>query len=208
MIPESSPIRNAVRLAGALLLLLPALLAGARARAGEPAPPDAFVRAEIDTLADLLGSGAPDRVDVLRDRIRTIADFDGFARKTLGKRWGTLSAGEQRRFEEAVRRLLESHYLSRPSSIFDRRKVSVQGAKLAGDDAEVALTVARKDADVEVVVKLHRAREGWIAVDVVIDDLSLLEDYRAQFARFLEKRSVGELVERLDSRARARYGKR
>jgi phospholipid transport system substrate-binding protein len=150
------------------------------------APPDEFVRTEIDALADLLASGAPTASRRCATRIRANADFDGFAREALGQTWATLSPREQKRFKESIQRLLESHYMSKPSSIFDKKKVSVQGAKVAGEEAEVSFTVARKDADVGVVVRLHRGRSGWIAEDVVIDGLSLLEDYRAQFRSYLK----------------------
>jgi phospholipid transport system substrate-binding protein len=193
-----------VRLVGPLLVLL----ATTPASGAEAPPPDDFVRAEIGALADLLTGGAPDRFDVLRQRIRAIADFDGFARSSLGKTWGTLGPGEQRRFTAAIQRLLESHYMGRPSSIFDERKVSVDGAKVTGEAAEVGLTVARKDVDVGVVVKLRRAGAGWIAEDVAIDGLSLLEDYRAQFRSFLRKHTVRELIDRLDARAKAQREQR
>jgi phospholipid transport system substrate-binding protein len=196
-------LRNVVRFVGPLLVLL----VTTPVSAAETTSPDEFVRAEISALADLLTGGAPDRFDVLRNRVRAIADFDGFARNSLGKTWGTLTRGEQKRFKETIQRLLESYYMSKPSSIFDK-KVSVQGAKVTGEEAEVALTVERKDVDVAVVVKLHRAHAGWIAEDVAIDGLSLLEDYRAQFRNFLKKHSVRELIDRLNSRAKAQYEKR
>jgi phospholipid transport system substrate-binding protein len=197
-------LRKIVRFVGPLLVFL----ITTSVRAAEATPPDEFVRAEISALGDLLAGGAPDRFEVLRNRIRAIADFEGFARKSLGKTWGTLSPREQKRFTDAVQRLLESHYMSKPSSIFDKKKVSVQGAEVSGAEAEVALAVERKDADVEVVVKLHRARSGWIADDVAIDGLSLLEDYRAQFRNFLKKRSVRELTDRLNARAKAQHERR
>jgi phospholipid transport system substrate-binding protein len=197
-------LRNVARVIGPLLVLL----VTTPVRAAETTPPDEFVRAEIGALADLLSGGAPNRFDVVRNRIRAIADFDGFARKSLGKTWETLSPREQKRFKEAVQRLLESYYMSKPSSIFDKKKVSVQGAKVKGEEAEVALTVERKDVDVAVAVKLHRANAGWIVDDVAVDGLSLLEDYRAQFRNFLKKRSVRELIDRLNARAKAQHEKR
>lgn len=199
MIRRAEMLRKVVRVVGPVLLWL----AASSVNAAEARPPDAFVRDEIGALGDLLTGGAPDRYDVLRDRIRAIADFEGFARRSLGKTWATLSPRDQRRFKETLQRLLESHYLSKPGAIFDPRKASVQEAKVTGDEAEVPLTVKRKDADVAVVVKLHRGRTGWIADDVAIDGLSLLEDYRAQFRSFLRKRSVAQLIERLDARAKA-----
>jgi phospholipid transport system substrate-binding protein len=200
---RSKAPRGVARLVAALLA---ALVAGG-AGAAEATAPDEFVRVEMGALADLLGGGAPGRVEAVRRRIRAVADFDGFARASLGKTWETLSPGEQRRFREALQRLLESYYMSKPSSIFDEEKASVEGAKVDGEQAEVAVTVDRKDVDVSVVVRLHRAGAGWIADDVVIDGLSLLEDYRAQFRSFLRKRTVRELTARLEARAKAQYAK-
>ena len=193
-------VRRAVRLVGAVVVLL---LVAAPVSAAETPPPDEFVRAEIGALAKLLAGGAPGRFDAVRARVRAVADFEGFARGSLGKTWATLGPGEQRRFKETLQRLLESHYMNRPSSIFDERKVAVEGAKVTGERADVPLTVERKDVDVAVVVKLRRAGAGWIAEDVVIDGLSLLEDYRAQFRSYLKKHTVRELIARLDSRAKA-----
>lgn len=198
----STAALRVVRLVAPLL----ALLATGPASAAGTTPPDEFVRAEIGALAELLDG--PGGQEAVRDRIRAVADFEGFARESLGKTWTTLSPGEQRRFKEAVRRLLESHYLSKPASIFDEKKVSVNGAKTTGDGAEVALTIDRKDVDVAVDVRLRRAGAGWVAEDVVIDGLSLLEDYRAQFRTFLKKRSVPELTARLEARAKTQYEKR
>lgn len=197
-------LRDVVRTVGPLLLLLLATAAGA----AEAPPPDEFVRREIRELGALLSGGAPNRVELLRDRVRALADFEGFARRSLGKTWATLSPREQKRFKASLQGLLESYYLGKPASIFDEEKASVQGAKVGGDLAEVGLTVARKDADVAVAVKLHRAGAGWIADDVVIDGLSLLEDYRAQFRSYLKKHSVAELIARLDARAKAQHGRR
>jgi phospholipid transport system substrate-binding protein len=192
--------RHVLRLA-APLLAAAALAAPSPARAAEPPAPEAFVRSEIDTLADVLASGRPGRLAEVRRRVRAVADFEGFARRSLGSAWTTLSPAERRRFTEALQRLLESHYMRRPATVFDRRKVAVKGATRDGDRAEVSLEVERKEAPVGVDVRLRRAPEGWIAEDVVLDGLSLLEDYRAQFRTFLKKRTVRELVERLNARA-------
>lgn len=148
MIRGSKMVRNVARCVGSLLVVLLA----SPASGAEAPPPDEFVRAEIGALSDLLTGGAPDRLEVLRRRVRALADFDGFARKSLGKTWGSLSPGERKRFRDSLQGLLESYYMGRPGSIFDERKASVQGAKVTGEEAEVALTVAREDADVAVVV--------------------------------------------------------
>ncbi|MBI5507470.1 MAG: ABC transporter substrate-binding protein [Deltaproteobacteria bacterium] len=181
---------------------------GRPALAAESPPADVFVRAQIDELADVLTGGAPNRFEVLRARVRAVADFDGFAAKALGKTWGTLAAEEQQRFKTAMQGLLESHYMNKPGAIFDKNKVVVKEATPKDGSAAVRLTLKRKDVDVGVVVKVHPGPGAWIVDDVVIDGLSLLEDYRSQFQTFLKKKTVAELIAKLDAKAKANLGKK
>jgi len=167
------------------------------------APPEAagFVRAKIDQLADLLMSDAPDRLEQVRRRMQELTDFSGFSERALGPTWGTLTRDEQLRFQRALQRLLESHYMGRPASIFDKQKVQVKSAARVGEQMAVSLAVQRDDVDIDVVVELQALRDGWQVRDVAIDGLSLLEDYRAQFQTYLKKKSLNELIAKLESRA-------
>jgi phospholipid transport system substrate-binding protein len=169
---------------------------------------DVFVRAKIDELADLLASPRADRLDQVRDRVREVAYFSGFSERALGKTWATLSKDEKARFQAAMQELLESHYMARPNSVFDKNKVQVRSAEADEDTAVVVATVKQKDVDIGVVVKLKAKGDAWQVQDVVIDGLSLLEDYRAQFQTFLKKKSLAELVDKLKSKARANLGKK
>lgn len=167
------------------------------------APPEAagFVHAKIDELADLLTSGAPDRLEQVRRRMQELTDFSGFSERALGPTWGTLTRDEQLRFQRALQRLLESHYMGRPASIFDKQKVQVKNAVRVGEQTAVHLAVRRADADIDMVVELRALADRWQIRDVTIDGLSLLEDYRAQFQTYLKKKSLSELIAKLESRA-------
>ena len=45
--------------------------------------------------------------------------------------------------------------------------------------------------------KLYSSPVGWRAYDVVIEGISLVNNYRAQFDRFLSKKSFDELLQEL-----------
>jgi phospholipid transport system substrate-binding protein len=194
-------MRRLVMLALALFLL-PA--------AAEAAPPaaDAFVRGKVDELADLLASDKPDRLDQVRDRVREVADFSGFAERALGKTWAKLSKDERAQFQAALQELLESHYMAHPGKVFDKNKLVVQSAKNDAEGALVTATVKQKDVDIGVIVKLKKVGDGWLVRDVVLDNLSLLEDYRAQFQSYLKKKTLAELTAKLKSKAAANLAKK
>lgn len=182
----------------AATILLPATPSRAAA-----VPAEAFVRGKIDEFADLIQSGLPKRFDTLRTRVRQIADFDSFAKQALGAPWATASATERQQFKDAMQGLLESHYMSKPSSVFDKEKITISGATPSGTATVVTGAVKRKDVDINFLVKIEPDHDQWRVLDVTIDGLSLLEDYRSQFQSYLKKKTLAQLITRLHDKAEA-----
>ncbi len=56
---------------------------------------------------------------------------------------------------------------------------------------------ARYGNDMQLDYLMARSGKGWLVRDVVIDGVSLVENYRAQFARILRTASYADLVLRL-----------
>ena len=189
------------------LLIFVASLGGATAIAAPP-PADVFVRGKVDELADLLASGKPDRLNQVRDRVRQVADFSGFAERALGKTWQDLSKDEKARFQAALQKLLESHYMAHSGSVFDKNKLVVKSVAAEPEGATVTAAVKQPDVDVGVVVKLKSVGDTWQVRDVILDGLSLLEDYRSQFQSYLKKKSMGQLIDKLEAKAQANLAKK
>jgi len=186
---------TAVLIAGFLLTTTPSRAAAVSA--------EAFVRSKIDEFADLIQGSQPKRFETLRTRVRQIADFDGFAKQSLGAPWTSASAAERQQFKDAMQGLLESHYMSKPATVFDKEKITISGATPSGTATAVAGAVKRKDVDITFLVKVEPDHDQWRVLDVTIDGLSLLEDYRAQFQSYLKKKTLAQLVTRLHEKAQA-----
>jgi len=56
---------------------------------------------------------------------------------------------------------------------------------------------ARYGSDMQLDYLMTRSGKGWLVRDVVMDGVSLVENYRAQFARILRTSSYADLVLRL-----------
>ena len=76
---------------------------------------------------------------------------------------------------------------------------------MTGDRQAVVRTsvTARDGSDVPMNYAMSRIGERWKVYDVVINGVSLVENYRAQFARVLQTSSYAELMERLRAAAGA-----
>ncbi|MBF0157859.1 MAG: ABC transporter substrate-binding protein, partial [Magnetococcales bacterium] len=51
--------------------------------------------------------------------------------------------------------------------------------------------------------RLHETGDGWRVFDVLVEGVSVVANYRAQFNQLLRSGSVDELLSRLEEKARA-----
>ena len=68
----------------------------------------------------------------------------------------------------------------------------------SGKRAAFAL-IRLDDVEVRVEYRLHRPldKKGWLVYDIIIDDVSLVRNYRSQFQKIIQKRGIKGLLERL-----------
>jgi phospholipid transport system substrate-binding protein len=73
--------------------------------------------------------------------------------------------------------------------------------------AEVDTKVApKKGEEVPIQYKLHFASGEWKVYDVVIDNVSLVNNYRSQFSRILATASFDELLRRMQEKGLEKEG--
>ncbi len=194
------PSRNALLLASFMVGL--ALFPSGLEAKGPSATtdPKAFTKKQIEAFTQIVDSKQKHRLETLRLEVRKIFDFSGFAKNTLGRRYKELKSKEQRRFNQAVRALLENTYLKHPDKIFREHAIQITSSNKEGKHAQVTGVVKQEDVDMEVVLKMTPRKKTWVVHDLVLDELSLLEDYQYQFKSYLKNKSPKQLVERLEQK--------
>lgn len=170
------------------------------ARAAPPAP-EAWVNQQLDVLNGVLSKDPSTHLAGLRTAFKGVIDFQSFAQHAMGERWTTITEKQRVGLRDALQDLLESRYLVGEAKPIDRRKVLIGPGRVKGELADVDGTVKQREVDVKFVLKLKTAADRWKVYDVIIDNLSLVDDYKAQFTAFLKKKSVDDLIKRLQTRA-------
>ena len=73
---------------------------------------------------------------------------------------------------------------------------------LDNDFAQVETTIIRsKGEEIAVVYKLRQFNSQWKVYDAVVDNISIINNYRSQFDRVISSSSYEELVKRLQGKA-------
>ena len=124
-------------------------------------------------------------------------DFAEMAKRTLGPHWSRRTAEEQREFVSIFAALLGRSYSDKIESY---RSQNVLYTREVEDKnyAEVDTTiVSDKQERVSVNYKLHSVDKEWRVYDLVIEDISMINNYRSQFNRVIARSSFEELVRML-----------
>lgn len=187
--------------AGALLVSLAIGASGASAGASEVTE---VVRATVDRVIETLNDPAmqgPGKKAERRGRVMALIaerfDFEEFSRRTLARHWRKRTDSERDEFVALYTRFLQDFYMKRIEDN-KRQKVFYTGEILRGKAAEVrTLVVTAKGLEVPINYRLKKGSGGWMVYDVVIEGVSLIRSYRAQFGEVIQKGSYEGLVEML-----------
>jgi len=89
-----------------------------------------------------------------------------------------------------------------PGAVADRPIVITHERQIDGDNAEVfTKVITPKGEEVAINYKLHQVGGDWKAYDVVVENISLVNNYRSQFNRVLANASFDELMRRLQQKS-------
>jgi len=140
-----------------------------------------------------------------RDQIRQVLlprfDFAEMARRSLGAHWRQRTPEEQREFVALFSDLLERAYIERIEGFNDEKFIYTrerQDSEYAEVDTKLQTP---KGEEFSINYKLHRADQSWKVYDVVIENISLVNNYRDQFNRVIANSSYEELIRKIKEKS-------
>jgi phospholipid transport system substrate-binding protein len=181
-----------------MLLILPLLIFSSDALAESPTEQ---LQKTIDSIIEVLKTiRSPQDIERNRSSLRQLLltrfDFAAMAQRSLGNRWDDLN-GNQQEFVSAFTDFVEHAYMSTLGS-YRGERVMYDADRVDGKSAEVnTRVVGGEGAPIKIGYKLHLTGREWMVYDAVIDDVSVIGNYRTQFARILRTASLEELLQSL-----------
>lgn len=192
--------RNIIKIIFILLLLLPA-----SAFAGAPLD---TVKGHADKVLDVLRDPAlkgDSAKKVKKNKIRAIAekmfDFSELSKRTLAKNWNTLSSEQQNEFVKLYESILEDAYSNKIMAYTDEKIVFSKEIKLTEKTFEIQSTVLRRNGEIPIFYRVILKDGAWRVYDVVIEGVSLINNYRTQFREILANKTPEALLETLRKKA-------
>lgn len=159
------------------------------------------LKTSVDEVLRVLSSTKPGesgRVEKLYAASSKVFDPEELAKRTLGANWEAFSPEERSRFTKAFVKLLERTYLKRIEAYTDERVLFLSESPLGDARSEVSTKIVTSSKEVPIIYRLIRKNE-WKVYDVVIEGVSLVQNYRNQFNQILARETPAQLLSRVEN---------
>ena len=165
--------------------------------------PTEQVRNVIEKALDILQNPAykgEEQRQMVKRIVDPYFDYREMAKRSLGPVWGQLNSGQRNEFVRLFAELLEASYSDKIQKYAQRVRIDYTSEILTGEYAEVRTMVIRPNDRIPLNYRLLQEDDSWKVYDVVIEGVSLVSNYRAQFRRIIHQSSYAELVRRLQTK--------
>ncbi|MDR1777900.1 MAG: ABC transporter substrate-binding protein [Desulfovibrio sp.] len=138
----------------------------------------------------------------IEEEVLHIFDFAEFSSRTVGQRWRSFTPEQQQNFSDAFADLLITTYVSKIDG-YNGENVAYAGETASGDKVEVRTVITMKDGKkVPVSYRMLPKGNAWRVYDVLIENVSLVKNYRDQFKGILNKDTPESLIERIRNKVK------
>ena len=138
------------------------------------------------------------RIRQIEEIAYEIFDFTTMSKLVLARNWRKLDKEKRAEFVREFKRHLSRTYGTRLDR-YEQEKVDVYAAQVeVRDDVSVKTRIIGGQFDgAEISYRLRNRKEKWRIIDVVIEGVSLVSNYRSQFAEVLNSGSIDDLLTKL-----------
>lgn len=161
------------------------------------------IKGTIDEVLKILNDKelkAPARLEDRRQRLEKVVgarfDYPEMSRRSLGAPWNQLSDKDRQEFVDLFRTLLTNTYADRVET-YSGEGVQYLNERTEKEYAEVRTKVLSGKTEIPMDYRLLNKNNDWRVYDVVVDGVSLVNNYRGQFTKILHTSSYPDLVDQL-----------
>jgi len=167
------------------------------------AGPTDQLREYTDQVVKVLDDPSMARQD-RRAAVRKIAheafDINETAQRVLARHWKDRTPAEREEFTQLFADLLERTYIARMDE-YGGERIKYLSEAIDGKLASVrARILTRTGTEVSVESRMNLRGDRWLIYDILIENVSLVANYRSQFDRIVRSSSYEELVRRLKTK--------
>jgi phospholipid transport system substrate-binding protein len=165
----------------------------------QAATPIETVRTEVNKVLDALrnkGLKEEAKKETLRLVYKEMFDQVELARLSLGNNWNKLTEAQRQEFVELFQQVLEKAYADKILAYTDEKILYDREVPISKNRVGVQTRVVTKSKEIPIIYRVVQESDGtWKVYDVVVENVSLVMNYRSQFNDILAKNKPDELID-------------
>ena len=192
-----------------LLWMVIALLVVSAARAQDHTPPDVLVKNVTLEVVDLIakdkeirGGNRAKLIGVIDAKVLPHFNFSSMTALAMGQNWKNASPEQRKLLVEEFRTLLVRTYASALAAYSEQRfDFRPLRAKPTDTDVTVQVRVIQQGAQpVPIDYSMEKTAAGWKVYDVMVGGVSLVANYRTEFASVVRSSGIDGLIKELQAK--------
>ena len=183
--------------------ILPAMVVGLLAAPCYAGPPTEAMKTTIEEVLRIIHekdlkqpAKSEDRRKQLEKTVGARFDYQEMSRRALGAPWNTLTDQQKEDFVSLFQTLLTNSYADKIET-YSGEGVQYLTERMEKEYAEVRTKVLSGKTEIPLDYRLINKSDDWRVYDVVVDGVSLVNNYRGQFSKILRASSYSDLVDQL-----------
>lgn len=187
---------------GAVLALTCAACGSAQAQGKAP---DEIVRDGVtEVLSEIKKNPNPRALQEFAEtKLLSQFDFTAMTRLATGRAWRQATDAQKKALENAFRTLLVRTYTTALSQVTGNFSVDVKPVAMRPGDTDTVVKTLVKGSDrppVPIDFRMTRTPGSWKVYDVVVENLSLVTNYRSSFQSEISRTGIDGLIKVIEDK--------
>lgn len=200
--PKNSQAQNSFR-AGLIALVMALLFVlNTGSIAATAGGPTEKVKSTIDAILEILRDNTLDwesRQVEIEAIIDKQFDFQSMSQSVLATNWRKATPLERERFVQFFSQYLEDTYMRKLKN-YSNEHVRYGKEKITGEFGVVDTFIVTDTAEIPVTFKMKQTDGEWFTYDVVIEGVSLVNNYRQVYAAIVNSHGMDGLLQDLEAK--------
>jgi phospholipid transport system substrate-binding protein len=142
---------------------------------------------------------SPAAKEIKKEKLRVIYKdmFDEieFSRRTLARNWNKFNPAQRAEFVKLFEQVLEKSYIDKILAYSNEKVDFYKETMLSESQAEIQTRIITPSKEIPIFYRMIRKDGKWKAYDVVVENVSLVQNYRTQFRDILSDGTPEQLLE-------------
>jgi phospholipid transport system substrate-binding protein len=142
---------------------------------------------------------SPAAKEIKKEKLRVIYKdmFDEieFSKRTLTRNWNKFNPAQRTEFVNLFEQILEKSYMDKILDYSNEKVDFYKENMISGNQAEIQSKIITASKEIPIFYRMILKDGKWKVYDVVVENVSLVQNYRTQFSDILAKNTPDQLLE-------------